>query len=114
MHTPLNPNAGDVQAPSGPTQPQFEKGVGFFNDGGRAHNRKKSGRHEFSGPPGSYGLHNHSVEPHDKFEREWYSKNRERAAMEQQNLYGRPKPETALSSAELNRIVTQTDDAGRT
>lgn len=32
--------------------------------------------------------------------------------MEQQNIYGRPKPETALSSAELNRIVTQSDDTG--
>lgn len=112
VHTPLNPMAGDVQAPSpGPTQSQHSPGIGFFNDGSsRAHQRKRSGRHEFHNPPGSYGLHSHSLEPHDRFEKEWYEKNKDKAQMEAYNLYRIPKPETALSSAELNRIVTQSDD----
>lgn len=110
---PLLPNAGDVQAPSPePTQTQFTPGIGFFNDGStRAHNRKRSGRHEF-GPPGSYGLHSHSTEPHDQFERDWYAKNPDKAMKEGYNVYGSQKPETALSSAELNKLVNQSNDAG--
>lgn len=113
MQIPLNPNAGDVQAPSpAPTQSQFAPGIGFFNDGSaRAHIRRKSSRQEF-GPPGSYGLHSHGQEPHDHFEREWIAKNPDRAAMEGYTAYGIPRPETALTSAELNRIVTQSSDVG--
>ena len=110
---PLLAMAGDVQAPSpNPTQSQFTQGVGFFNDGSaRAHNRKRSGRHEF-GPPGSYGMHSHDTEPHTHFERDWYMKNPDKAAMEGFNVYGTPRPETALSSEQLNRMVTQTNDVG--
>ena len=113
MQIPLNPNAGDVQAPSpAPTQSQFAPGVGYFNDGSaRAHNRKRSARQEF-GPPGSYGLHSHGQEPQDKFERDWAAKNPDKAALEGYNAYGTPRPETALSSAELNRLVSQTSDVG--
>ena len=113
MQIPLNPNAGDVQAPSpAPTQPQFAPGIGFYNDGStRAHNRKRSFRQEF-GPPGSYGLHNHGQEPHDKFERDWASKNPDKFALENYNAYGTPRPETALTTAELNRLVTQNSDVG--
>jgi hypothetical protein len=113
MQIPLNPNAGDVQAPSpAPTQSQYAAGVGFFNDGSaRAHQRKRSARHEF-GPPGSYGLHSHGQEPHDQFEREWYAKNPEKAAAEGYYMHGATKPETALSSAELNKLVNQNVDIG--
>ena len=115
MQIPLNPMAGDVQAPSpNPTQSQHTPGVGFFNDGSaRAHNRKRSSRHEF-GPPGSYGMHGHGQEPHDQFERDWAVKHPGQVAKEgaNSNFFGRPRPETALSSAELNRIVTQSSDVG--
>lgn len=113
MQIPLNPNAGDVQAPSpAPTQSQYAAGVGYFNDGSaRAHQRKRSARHEF-GPPGSYGLHSHGQEPHDQFEREWYAKNPEKAAVEGYYMHGTPKPETALSSAELNKLVNRHVDVG--
>jgi hypothetical protein len=113
MQIPLNPNAGDVQAPSpAPTQSQFAPGIGFFNDGSaRAHIRRKSSRQEF-GPPGSFGLHSHGQEPHDQFEREWIAKNPERAALEGSNSYGTPRPETALTSAELNKLVNQSTDVG--
>jgi len=111
LYAPLNPNAGDVQAPSpGPTQSQLPSGIGFFNDGSaRAHSRRKSANFA---PPGSYGLHSHFSDHQDRFERDWYAKNRERAAIEEQNQFGRPQPSNALSSAELNRIVTR-DDAGK-
>ena len=110
---PLNPNAGDAQAPSpAPTQSQHTPGIGYFNDGsGRAHTRRKSARPELA-PTESYGLHGHSQDPYDHFEKEWYAKNPKRAAQEGYNVYGRERPETALSSAELNRLVTQTSDIG--
>ena len=113
MQIPLYPNAGDVQAPSpAPTQSQFAPGIGFFNDGSaRAHVRRKSSRQEF-GPPGSYGLHSHGQEPHDHFEREWIAKNPDRAALEGSHSYGTPRPETALTSAELNKLVNQNIDVG--
>ena len=110
---PLYPNAGDVQAPSpAQTQTQHTPGVGFFNDGSaRAHSRKKSGRHQF-GPPDSYGLHGHheNTTHHDQFERDWCAKHPEQAAKEGYNVYGNlntPRPEFALSSEQLNRLVNQ-------
>ena len=113
MQIPLYPNAGDVQAPSpAPTQSQFAPGIGYFNDGSaRAHNRRKSSRQEF-GPPGSYGLHSHGQEPQDQFERDWIAKNPDRAVVEGYTAYGTPRPETALTSAELNKLVNQNSDIG--
>ncbi|EMC92790.1 hypothetical protein BAUCODRAFT_96090, partial [Baudoinia panamericana UAMH 10762] len=108
---PLYKNAGDVQAPSpAPTQSQFTPGIGFFNDGStRSHHRKRSSRQEF-GPPGSYGLH-HGAEPHDQFERDWVLKHPEEAAKEGYHPY-LLRPETALSSEQLNRIVSENQDVG--
>lgn len=112
MQIPLNPNAGDAQAPSpAPTQSQFAPGIGFYNDGSRAHHRRRSSRKEF-GPPGSYGMHGHGEEPSTQFEREWIKKHPEQAAIEGYNYHGPARPETALTSAQLNRLVNQTDDAG--
>lgn len=118
MQIPLHPNAGDVQAPSpAPGLPQHTPGVGFFNDGSaRAHSRRKSARQQF-GPPDSYGLHGHHgySDHHDQFERDWCAKHPDQAAKEGYNVYGNlntPRPETALSSEELNRLVNQTDDVG--
>lgn len=113
---PMYPNAGDVQAPSpAPGQSMFPPGVGFFNDGtGRAHQRRRSSRQEF-GPPGSYGLHGHpGQQPSDQFEREWIAKHPDIAAREGYNVYGglEPRPASALTSAQLNRLVGETDDVG--
>lgn len=108
---PLYPNAGDVQAPSpGPAQSQFAGGIGFFNDGSaRAYHRKRSSRHEF-GPPGSYGMHR-SAESQDQFEKAWQEKHPDEALKEHYNPY-MLRPETALSSEQLNRIVSQEGDVG--
>ena len=113
MQIPLYPMAGDVQAPSpAPAQSQFTPGIGFFNDGSaRAHHRRKSSRQEF-GPPDSYGLHAHGQLPQDQFERDWIAKNPDRAALEGYTAYGTPRPESALTSAELNRLVNQSSDVG--
>lgn len=115
MQIPLHPFAGDVQAPSpAPSQSQHAPGIGFFNDGSaRAHNRKRSSRQDF-GPPGSYGLHGHGQDPIDQFEREWAVKHPDQVAKEgaNANFFGTLRPETALSSEELNRIVSQTNDIG--
>lgn len=113
---PMYPNAGDVQAPSpAPGQSLFPAGVGFFNDGStRAHQRRRSSRQEF-GPPGSYGLHGHpGQQPGDQFEREWVAKHPDIAAREGYNIYGglEPRPASALTSEQLNRLVGESDDVG--
>ncbi|KAK4570529.1 hypothetical protein LTR86_002609 [Recurvomyces mirabilis] len=109
---PLYPNAGDVQAPSpAPTQSQFSQGIGFFNDGGqRNHHRKRSSRQEF-GPEGSYGLHHGTQEYQDQFEKAWVAKHPNEAAKEGYHPY-MLRPETALSSDQLNRIVSNEADIG--
>ncbi|KAK5125640.1 hypothetical protein LTR85_011914 [Meristemomyces frigidus] len=110
---PLYPNAGDVQAPSpAPTQPQFTQGIGFFNDGsGRAHHRKRSSRHEF-GPPGSYGMHGHGHNvPQDQFERDWLMKHPEEAVKAGLGPY-MLRPDTALSTEQLNKLVQENMDIG--
>ncbi|KAK5118143.1 hypothetical protein LTR62_004190 [Meristemomyces frigidus] len=109
---PLYPNAGDVQAPSpAPTQSQFTQGIGFFNDGGaRNHNRRRSKQQEF-GPEGSYGLHHGSQEYQDQFEKAWIAKHPNEASKEGYHPY-MLRPETALSSDQLNRIVSNEPDIG--
>ncbi|KAI7498936.1 hypothetical protein KC367_g4882 [Hortaea werneckii] len=110
---PLYPNAGDVQAPSpAPTLSQHTPGIGFWNDGSqRAHHRKRSSRHEF-GPPGSYGLHGHGPrEPADQFERDWIAKHPKEAAKEGHTPF-MLRPESALSSEQLNRMVHENRDVG--
>lgn len=109
---PLYRNAGDVQAPSpAPGLSAHTPGIGFWNDGSqRAHQRKRSSRQEF-GPPGSYGLHGHGREPADQFEREWVAKHPEEAAKEGYSHY-MLRPETALSSDQLNKLVHENRDVG--
>ena len=112
MQTPLYPHAGDVQAPSpAPTQSQHTPGIGFFNDGSaRAHHRKRSSRQEF-GPPGSYGMHGHGHESQDQFERAWLAKHPDEALKEQYHPY-MLRPESALSSEQLNNLVRESTDVG--
>ncbi|KAL4896974.1 altered inheritance of mitochondria protein 21 [Aspergillus ambiguus] len=104
QRVPMYPNAGDVQAPS-PSPYQLEHGS---QRPGRSHNRSRSGR-ESSLPPGSYGLHGHGVTPNDRFEKAWYEKHPEEYAKEEQGQYGpgvgTPRPDWALSSDDLNKIV---------
>lgn len=110
QQVPLLAMAGDVQAPSpGPGYAQHTPGIGFFNDGStRAHHRKRSSRHEF-GPPDSYGIR-HDHDHQDQFEKEWVRKHPQEAMKEEHHLHVY-KPETALSSEQLNRLVHS--DSGR-
>ncbi|EME77442.1 uncharacterized protein MYCFIDRAFT_89258 [Pseudocercospora fijiensis CIRAD86] len=108
QQVPLLAMAGDVQAPtpSGGSS-VHSPGIGFFNDGSvRSHQRKRSSRQEF-GPPDSYGIR-HDADHADQFEREWVRKHPEEAAKEGYHLH-LPKPESALSSEQLNRIVRESD-----
>lgn len=104
---PLNRWAGDAQAPTPGAggQSTFAPGIGFFNDGSKAH-KKRHSRQEF-GPPDSYGIR-HDQDHADQFEKEWIKKHPQEAAKEEfyQHL---PRPETALSSEQLNRIVHAND-----
>ncbi|KAH8423822.1 uncharacterized protein LDX57_001578 [Aspergillus melleus] len=104
QRVPMYRDAGDVQAPSpSPYQAEFAG-----SRSGRTHNRTRSGR-EASLPPGSYGLHGHGVQPNDKFEKAWYEKHPEEYVKEEQGQYGpgvgTPRPDWALSSDDLNKIV---------
>lgn len=104
QRVPMYRNAGDVQAPS-PSPYQVDH---TGSRSGRSHNRTRSGR-EASLPPGSYGLHGHGVQPNDKFEKAWYEKHPEEYVKEEQGQYGpgvgTPRPDWALSSDDLNKIV---------
>ncbi|KAE8390488.1 altered inheritance of mitochondria protein 21 [Aspergillus alliaceus] len=105
QRVPMYPNAGDVQAPS-PSPYVLEQQSGQRS--GRSHNRTRSGR-EASLPPGSYGLHGHGVQPNDRFEKAWYEKHPEEYVKEEQGQYGpgvgSPRPDWAMSSDDLNKIV---------
>ncbi|GAD99160.1 hypothetical protein ANI_1_850024 [Paecilomyces variotii No. 5] len=115
QRVPMYPNAGDVQAPS-PSPYIYPGGHGSAasvgSSGslrtGRSHQRTKSGR-EPSAPPGSYGLHGHGMPANDKFEKAWYEKHPDELAREEQGQYGpgigEPRPDWALSSDDLNKIV---------
>ncbi|KAL4945025.1 hypothetical protein BDV06DRAFT_185820 [Aspergillus oleicola] len=103
QRVPMLANAGDVQAPS--PSPYLEQPG---QRSGRGHHRTRSGR-EASLPPGSYGLHGHGVPTNDKFEKAWYEKHPDEFAKEEQGHYGSgvgtPRPDWALSSDDLNKIV---------
>lgn len=119
---PMDPNAGDVQAPS--PSPYGDHGSeghhhnlsgGGQQRTGRHHQRTRSSR-ENSLPPGSYGLRGHGVQPSDKFERAWYDKHPDELAREEQGQYGpglgNQRPEWALSSDDLNKIVRTSASTG--
>ncbi len=121
QRVPMHPDAGDVQAPSpSPYSQTFPSGIGFHNDGrqkpGKHHDRTRSGKEVFHGPPGSYGLHGHGVPHTDSFEKAWYDKHPDALVREENGLYGPgiggSRGEWALSSDDLNKIVRQTASRG--
>ncbi|KLJ10867.1 hypothetical protein EMPG_13785 [Blastomyces silverae] len=114
QRVPMDPNAGDVQAPS-PAQHGELGNEGGQQRPGRNHQRTKSGR-ETSLPPGSYGLRGHGVQPSGQFEKAWYDKHPDELAREEQAQYGpglgHERPEWALSSDDLNKIVRTSASTG--
>lgn len=110
FRVPMYPNAGDVQAPS--PSPYLDQGSQQRR--GRNHNRSRSGR-DASLPPGSYGLHGHGVQNGDRFEKAWYEKHPEEFVKEEGHYgpgVGTPRPDWALSSDDLNKIVRAPPSAG--
>lgn len=109
FRVPMYPNAGDVQAPS--PSPYLEQGS---QRSGRNHNRTRSHR-DSSLPPGSYGLHGHGVQNPDKFEKAWYEKHPDEFVKEEGQYgpgVGTPRPDWALSSDDLNKIVRSSAQTG--
>ena len=104
LQVPMYPNAGDVQAP---TPSPFHQLDATGNR--RHHMKRRSTREVFTGPPGSYGLHGHGVEPRDPFERAWYEKHPDQLEREGHGEYGpginSVRSEWALSSNDLNKLV---------
>ena len=116
QRVPMYPDAGDVQAPSpSPFAQNFPSGIGFHNDGStRSRNSGRRSSALFHGPPGSYGMHGHGSIPADQFEKAWYDKHPDALEREEHGQYGPAigtRPEWALSSEELNKLVR--DSAGR-
>ncbi|EEH20021.1 hypothetical protein PABG_02280 [Paracoccidioides brasiliensis Pb03] len=113
QRVPMDPNAGDVQAPS--PAPFGDVARDVWQRSGRQHQRTKSGR-EGSLPPGSYGLHGHGVQPNDKFEQAWYDSHPDEFAREEQGQYGpglgNQRPEWAMSSNDLNTLVRTSANRG--
>lgn len=117
QRVPMYPNAGDVQAPSpSPYQTAFAPGIGFHNDGSkpRNHTRKSSGRGTDI-PFDAYGKHGHGQLPHDRFEKAYYEKHPELLKKETGHYHGpfaEDRPEWAMSSDDLNKIVRDTASRG--
>ncbi|KAK2624741.1 hypothetical protein QTJ16_005934 [Diplocarpon rosae] len=113
QRVPMYPDAGDVQAPSPSSFAQpYSTGIGFHNDGSkpRQHGRKISSRgHDI--PPDAYGRYGHGVIPHDRFEKAYYEKHPELFKKEL-GQYGEGRPEWAMSSEDLNKIVRDTASRG--
>ncbi|KAL8937682.1 MAG: hypothetical protein Q9211_003560 [Gyalolechia sp. 1 TL-2023] len=111
QRVPMYPDAGDVQAPSpSPFSQNFPAGIGFHNDGStKSRNQgRRSSALLFHGPPGSYGMHGHGTVPADHFEKAWYDKHPEALEREENGQYSPAigtRPEWALSSEELNKLV---------
>ncbi|KAL8718979.1 MAG: hypothetical protein Q9225_003952 [Loekoesia sp. 1 TL-2023] len=117
QRVPMYPDAGDVQAPSpSPFAQNFPSGIGFHNDGStRSRNSGRRSSALFHGPPGSYGMHGHGSVPADQFEKAWYDKHPEALEREEHGQYGPAigtRPEWALSSEELNKIVRDSASRG--
>lgn len=109
FRVPMYPNAGDVQAPS--PSPYPEQGS---QRSGRNHHRSRSTR-DSSQPPGSYGLHGHGVQHPDKFEKAWYEKHPDELVKEEGQYgpgVGTPRPDWAMSSDDLNKIVRSSAQNG--
>lgn len=117
QRVPMYPNAGDVQAPSpSPQMAIYAPGVGFHNDGTRPkhHARKVSGRGSDI-PFDAYGKHGHGQLPHDRFEKAYYEKHPELLKKETSHYHGpyaEDRPEWAMSSEDLNKIVRDTASRG--
>lgn len=96
QRVPMIPNAGDVQAPT----PSHE-----------AHAEHEGERHVHgpgrrdSVPPGNYGPHGHGARSSSRFEKAWYDKHPEELAREEHGQLSSPRPECAMSSDDLNKIV---------
>lgn len=118
QRVPMYPDAGDVQAPSPSLYSQnLPSGIGFHNDGSsRSRNQgRRSSAQMFHGPPGSYGMHGHGSIPADNFEKAWYDKHPEALEREEHGQYGPAigiRPEWALSSEDLNKLVRDTASRG--
>lgn len=113
QRVPMYPNAGDVQAPSpAPFAQPYAPGIGFHNDGSkpRQHNRRTSAR-EHEVPLEAYGRHGHQVLPQDRFEKAYYEK-RPELFKKELGQYGEGRPEWAMSSEDLNKIVRDTASRG--
>ena len=115
VQVPMNPMAGDVQAPTpGPSVISHSTGASQ-NDSGQSEGRKRSAM-SFQGPPGSYGLHGHGLGPQDSFDKAWYQKHPEELAKEASGAYGpalaSERPPWAMSSDELNKLVHESASRG--
>ncbi|OHF00241.1 hypothetical protein CORC01_04430 [Colletotrichum orchidophilum] len=111
QRVPMNPNLGDVQAPS--PAPGSAAPEGLRSGTPRNHSRKHSSRGFNELPPGSYGLHGHSSAlPTDKFEKAWYDKHPDFLRKDCKSSLHDRQNDYAMSSTDLNKIVKETHSRG--
>ncbi|TDZ51686.1 hypothetical protein CTRI78_v007463 [Colletotrichum trifolii] len=112
QRVPMNPNLGDVQAPS-PAPGSSAAPEALRSGTPRHHSRKHSSRGTNELPPGSYGLHGHSSAlPTDKFERAWYEKHPDFLKKDCSTKLHDRHNDYAMSSTDLNKIVHDTHSRG--
>ncbi|TQS38884.1 hypothetical protein Golomagni_00598 [Golovinomyces magnicellulatus] len=113
QYVPMNPNAGDVQAPPPSIGLHVAMGATLNENGAqmRNHTRKLSGRDKDI-PSDSYGRFGHGIIiPQDRFDKAYYKKHPELLKKET-GFYGDVRPEWAMSSEDLNKIVRDTASHG--
>ncbi|RKF82350.1 putative protein impact protein [Golovinomyces cichoracearum] len=113
QYVPMNPNAGDVQAPPPSLGSHVATGAILSENGAqkRNHTRKLSGRDKDI-PSDSYGRFGHGIIiTQDRFDKAYYKKHPELLKKET-GFYGEARPEWAMSSEDLNKIVRDTASHG--
>ncbi|RKF71814.1 putative protein impact protein [Golovinomyces cichoracearum] len=113
QYVPMNPNAGDVQAPPPSLGSHVATGATLNENEAqkRNHTRKLSGR-EKDIPSDSYGRFGHGIIiTQDRFDKAYYKKHPELLKKET-GFYGEARPEWAMSSEDLNKIVRDTASHG--
>jgi len=108
QRVPMNPYAGDIQAPSPAPVSNIAEGL----KAGRHHGRRTSARGFVDLPPGSYGLYGHGIASTDKLDKKYYEKHPELLHREKSVPLHDRQNDFALTSSELNKIVRETASRG--
>ncbi|POS88131.1 hypothetical protein EPUL_000513 [Erysiphe pulchra] len=112
LFVPMYPNAGDVQAPS--QSRKANKITATTSDDHKEEYKNESQKLNGRGqeiPSDAYGRYGHGIISQDLFDKAYYKKHPELFKKEI-GCYGETRPEWAMSSEDLNKIVQDTASHG--